>query len=94
MTAQTVTLVYRALLDAARENGLLGDIAEADCAHWRRSLSAHSVRVGLTQDLFASGQDLAGIMQALRWKSPQQPARYAQAPSAEANAAARVVGKL
>ena len=37
---------------------------------------------------------LAGIMQALRWKSPAQPARYSQALAAEANAAARVVGKL
>lgn len=94
MTPQSVTLIYRALLDAAREAGLLGAIAEADFDHWRRSLTAHSTRVGLTQDLFANGQDLAGIMQALRWKSPQQPARYAQALSAEANAAARVVGKF
>lgn len=94
MTPQSVTLIYRALLDATREAGMLGTIAEADFDHWRRSLTAHSTRVGLTQDLFANGQDLAGIMQALRWKSPQQPARYAQALSAEANAAARVVGKL
>lgn len=94
MTPQSVTLIYRALLDAAREAGLLGAIAEADFDHWRRSLTAHSTRVGLTQDLFANGQDLAGIMQALRWKSPQQPARYAQALSVEANAAARVAGKL
>jgi integrase len=94
MTAQSVTLIYRALLAAARDAGLLGDIAEADYDHWRRSLTAHSTRVGLTQDLFAAGQDLAGIMQALRWKSPQQPARYAQALSVEANAAAKVVGKL
>lgn len=94
MTAQSVTLVYRALLDAAREAGLLGEISDADYDHWRKSLTAHSTRVGLTQDLFASGQDLAGIMQALRWKSPQQPARYAQALSVEANAAAKVVSKL
>lgn len=94
LSAQSVTLVYRAMLDAARDAGLLGDIAEADYEHWRRSLTAHSTRVGLTQDLFAAGQDLAGIMQALRWKSPQQAARYAQALSVEANAAAKVVGKL
>lgn len=94
MTGQSVTLVFRAMLDAAHGASLLGDIAEADYEHWRQSLTAHSTRVGLTQDLFASGQDLAGIMQALRWKSPQQPARYAQALSADANAAARVVGKL
>jgi hypothetical protein len=94
LSAQSVTLVYRALLDAARDADLLGDIAEADFAHWRQALTAHSTRVGLTQDLFANGQDLAGIMHALRWKSPQQPARYAQALAVEANAAAKVVGRL
>lgn len=94
ISAQSVTLIYRAMLDAAREAGLLGDIAEADFDQWRQSLTAHSTRVGLTQDLFAAGQDLAGIMQALRWKSPAQPARYAQALSVEANSAAKVVSKL
>lgn len=94
LTAQSVTLIYRAMLAAARDAGLLGEIAEADYEHWRQSLTAHSTRVGLTQDLFAAGQDLAGIMQALRWKSPAQPARYAQALAVEANAAAKVVGGL
>lgn len=94
LTAQSVTLIYRAMLDTARAAGLLGEMAEADYDHWRQSLTAHSTRVGLTQDLFAAGQDLAGIMQALRWKSPAQPARYAQALSVEANAAAKVVGKF
>ncbi|MBV1692057.1 tyrosine-type recombinase/integrase [Novosphingobium sp. G106] len=94
LSAQSVTLIYRAMLDTAREVGLLGAITEADFDHWRQSLTAHSTRVGLTQDLFAAGQDLAGIMQALRWKSPAQPARYAQALAVEANAAAKVVGRL
>lgn len=94
LSAQSVTLIYRAMLDTARHAGLLGEIAQADFEHWRQSLTAHSTRVGLTQDLFAAGQDLAGIMQALRWKSPAQPARYAQALAVEANAAAKVVGKL
>lgn len=94
LSAQSVTLVYRALLDAARDAGLLGTIDAADFDAWRRALTAHSTRVGLTQDLFASGQDLAGIMHALRWKSPAQPARYAAALAVEANAAAKVVGRL
>ena len=94
LSPQSVTLIYRAMLAAARDAGLLGEIVDAEFETWRTSLTAHSTRVGLTQDLFAAGQDLAGIMQALRWKSPQQPARYAQALSVEANAAARVVGKL
>ena len=94
LSAQSVTLIYRSMLDAAYKAGMLGEISHADYEHWRQSLTAHSTRVGLTQDLFAAGQDLAGIMQALRWKSPAQPARYAQALAVEANAAAKVVGKL
>ena len=94
LSAQSVTLIYRAMLDAARAADLLGMIDDHDFDAWRAGLTAHSTRVGLTQDLFASGQDLAGIMQALRWKSPAQPARYAQALVVESNAAAKVVGKL
>ncbi|MEZ0497912.1 tyrosine-type recombinase/integrase [Sphingomonas sp. IW22] len=94
LTAQSVTLIYRAMLDAAHAADLLGMIDGHEFEAWRAGLTAHSTRVGLTQDLFASGQDLAGIMQALRWKSPAQPARYAQALAVESNAAARVVGKL
>lgn len=94
LSAQSVTLIYRALLDGARDAGLLGMMDDADFDGWRRALTAHSTRVGLTQDPFASGQDLAGIMHALRWKSPAQPARYAAALAVEANAAAKVVAKL
>lgn len=94
LSSQSVTLIYRDMLDAAAFEGLLGMLDPAEFEAWRSSLTAHSTRVGLTQDLFASGQDLAGIMQALRWKSPAQPARYAQALAVEANAAAKVVGKL
>lgn len=94
LSAQSVTLVYRGLLDQAHAAGLLGEVSAAELDAWRAGLTAHSTRVGLTQDLFASGQDLAGIMHALRWKSPAQPARYAQALAVEANAAARVVAKL
>ena len=94
LSAQSVTLIYRAMLDAAAAKDLLGMIDPVEFDAWRSGLTAHSTRIGLTQDLFASGEDLAGIMQALRWKSPAQPARYSQALAAEANAAARVVGKL
>ena len=68
------------------------DDSEFEC--WLAGNSAHSTRTGPTKNLFAAGQDLAGIMQALRWKSPAQPARYAQALAVEANAAAKVVGNL
>ena len=59
-----------------------------------RGLSAHSFRVGLTQDLFAAGEDGAGIALALRWSSPTTALRYARELSVGSNAAARVLGKM
>jgi len=68
------------------EPGLEGDTV--------RSLSAHSFRVGLTQDLFAAGEDGSGIALALRWSSPTTALRYARELAVGSNAAARVLGKL
>lgn len=68
------------------EPGMEGTIA--------RSLSAHSFRVGLTQDLFAAGEDGAGIALALRWSSPNTALRYARELAVGSNAAARVLGRL
>ncbi|TDH58005.1 site-specific integrase [Dankookia rubra] len=42
------------------------------------TISGHSARVGMAQDLVAGGADLAAVMQAGRWKSPTMPARYAE----------------
>lgn len=59
-----------------------------------QALSAHSFRVGLTQDLFAAGEDGAGIALALRWSSPTTALRYPRELTVGSNAAARVLGKL
>ena len=58
------------------------------------ALSAHSFRVGLTQDLFAAGEDGAGIALALRWSSPTTALGYARELAAGSNAAARVIGRV
>ncbi|MBP2314220.1 site-specific integrase [Azospirillum soli] len=50
----------------------------------------HSLRVGAAQDLLAAGVDLAGLMQAGRWTSPQMPARYTERLRAARGAVARV----
>lgn len=52
--------------------------------------SAHSLRVGCDQDLFAAGVDLGAIMQGLRWTNPKQPLAYARhlAPATSKLAAA------
>ena len=53
-------------------------------------MSGHSCRVGMAQDLVASGVDMAGVMQAGRWKSPQMPARYSERLGAKRGAVARL----
>jgi hypothetical protein len=52
------------------------------------SLTGHSLRVGMAQDLTAAGFELSGIMQAGRWKSPEMPARYSARLSAKSGAVA------
>jgi hypothetical protein len=50
--------------------------------------------VGLNQDLFAVGETLAGIMDALRWKTPKMPLTYNRNLAAEEGAAGRLLSKL
>ena len=56
-------------------------------------ISGHSTRVGATQDLVRYGADLAGIMQAARWRSPEMPARYSRRLTARRNAAAQIADR-
>ena len=53
------------------------------------NMSTHSPRVGMAQDLAASGTDMAGIMLAGRWTSPAMVARYTRYLAARDTAAAR-----
>ncbi|MCQ4504279.1 hypothetical protein NON27_29305, partial [Vibrio parahaemolyticus] len=68
--------IWRAIIQRAFDRGALGDLTADDLARLLKGISAHSTRVGLTQDLFVAGEDLAGIMDALRWKSPRMPLAY------------------
>lgn len=54
-------------------------------------LSTHSLRVGLTQDLFANGEDAGPIAQALRWSSTATALRYGRELAPESNATARML---
>jgi len=58
------------------------------------ALSTHSLQVGLTQHLFAAGEDGAGIAQALWWSSPATALRYGRKLAVRSNAAARVLGDI
>lgn len=86
--------IYRSMIQRAFDVGALADLTADDLARLLRGISAHSTRVGLNQDLFTSGEDLAGIMDALRWKSPRMPLAYNRNLAAEAGAAGRLLGKL
>jgi integrase len=55
-----------------------GELKASDAEAIVRDVSAHSLRVGCDQDLFAAGVDIGAIMQGLRWTSPRQPLAYAR----------------
>ena len=57
-------------------------------------MSGHSCRVGMAQDLVAAGADVAGLMQAGRWRSMQMPARYAERLEAKRGVVAQLQHKL
>lgn len=86
--------IYRAIIQRAFDRGALPDLTAHELARLLQGISAHSTRVGLNQDLFASGEDLAGIMDALRWKSPRMPLAYNRNMAAEVGAAGRLMKKL
>lgn len=78
-----VTMIYRRVAQRAADQGLVelsGEALEAAI----KAISTHSMRVGLTQDLFKLGLDSVHVTEALRWKDPKTALRYARnRPSAE-----------
>ena len=90
----SIGAIYRAIIQRAFDQGALPDLTAEDLARILKGISAHSTRIGLNQDLFASGEDLAGIMDALRWKSPRMPLAYNRNLAAEQGAAGRLMEKL
>ena len=69
----------------------LVDLIGEDLERALDALSTHSLRVGLTQDLSASGEDADPIAQALRWSSIGTALRYGRRLAPAANAAARML---
>ncbi len=90
----SVTPIFRAMVRRAFEAGAFGDLDGETFEKQLAEISAHSTRVGVNQDYFASGENLAGIMDALRWKSPRMPLLYNRNLAAEQGAAGRMLGKL
>lgn len=93
LTRQGVTGIYRRIALAAARAGLVHlPAGELDAAI--AALSTHSLRVGLTQDLFAAGEDGAGIALTLRWSSPSTALRYGRQLQVQSGVAARVLGGI
>ena len=66
--------------------------AMARAAGLGEGFSGHSPRVGMAQDLTASGAELSALMVAGRWKSERMPAHYSRAEIAGKGAVARFYG--
>ena len=86
--------IFRSMVQRAFDRGALPDLTAEDVARLLKGISAHSTRIGLNQDLFSVGEDLAGIMDALRWKSPRMPLAYNRNLAAEQGAAGRLMAKI
>ena len=86
--------IFRSMIQRAFDRGALPDLTAEDVARLLKGVSAHSTRIGLNQDLFSVGEDLAGIMDALRWKSPRMPLAYNRNLAAEQGAAGRLMAKI
>lgn len=87
LTPAAVRLIIKCTARRAADEHLVNLVGkELDLAI--AGLSTHSLRVGLTQDLFASGEDAGPIAQALRWTSTSTALRYGRklAPSSNATA--------
>jgi site-specific recombinase XerC len=93
LTRQGVNGIYRKVAMEAFDSGNV-DVSAAQIYALVCAISTHSLRVGLTQDLFAAGEDGAGIAQALRWQSPATALRYGRKLAVRSNVAAKVLGKL
>ena len=93
LSRQGVNGIYRRVALSAFDQGLV-EMPIAKVEEAARALSSHSLRVGLTQDLFAAGEDGVGIAQALRWSSPSTALRYGRKLVARSNVAARVLSRI
>ena len=63
--------------------------AAAKAAGLGEGFTGHSGRVGMAQDLAATGTELPALMTAGRWKSSRMPARYTERQAADRGAVAK-----
>ena len=86
----SVTLIYRQLARRAFERGLFGSMSRERFQREVRTISSHSIRVGVAQDNFAAGEALPAIMQSYRWRDARTVMRYGAKLAAKSGASARM----
>jgi len=90
LTPAAVRLIIKRTALRAADLGLV-ELYGAALEEAIAKLSTHSLRVGLTQDLFASGADAGPIAQALRWSSTATALRYGRELAPASNATAQML---
>lgn len=93
LTRQGIGVIYKRVVRAVIDKGMVEEKPGRE-GELLQAISTHSMRVGLTQDLFASGEDGAGVCQAIGWKSVSTALRYVRKQSVKGGAVSRVMDEL
>lgn len=88
-----VLVIYRRVAFKAADLGLI-DLTGDELKTAIRALSTHSMRVGLTLDLFRQDLDALLVMETLRWKDPKTALRYARNRPSGERKITEIFGKL
>ena len=88
LTTQGVNAIYKRLVERAWADGLI-EVEKDDIVEALKTISSHSLRVGLTHDLIALGTDGVAITNAMRWTSSGTILRYGKKLRARSSATAR-----
>jgi len=94
MHADSVTRAYRRLIMKAWEAGQLPEFSESEIKRAVKTVTSHSVRVGVAHDNFAAGEDLPAIMQAYRWRDAKTVLRYGEKLAPVSGAAKRMAARI
>jgi len=93
LTRQAVSNIYRKVAEEAWNQGLI-DVKADKINDVIKAISTHSLRVGLTQDMFDVGAEIGGITAMLRWTSGDTALRYNRNLEARSGLASQVLGKI
>ena len=93
LTRHGVNGIYKRVVEQAWAAGAI-EVPRHDIVGYLKKISSHSLRVGLTQDLIANGQDGVAISQALRWTSPSTALRYGARLKVKSGATAKALGEI